>query len=212
MVGKKIFTYSFVLLCICGCVNNSPKVVRGVFLAVTDSKPSTDSIYAEWLKEGHSINPRYIELCFTIHNDTDEKMYLPLHTWSDSTAKSSINVFFTDGKDTIYPIYDVRKNPYNSNYICKGDSLLLFIKVYNFEKWGKDGIDVNTDLDTLINRLHLEYRKSSDDEKEEYEVPDIEFDKWPQFYYEIPRDRSVLRKNKVIYDRLLVRTRKETSM
>ena len=160
MVGKKIFTYSFVLLCICGCVNNSPKVVRGVFLAVTDSKPSTDSIYTEWLKEGHSINPRYIELGITIHNDTDEKMYLPIRTWSDSITKSLINVFFTDGKDTIYPIYDVRKNPYNSNYICKGDSLLLFIKVYNFEKWGKDGIDVNTDLDTLINRLQAQMKTS----------------------------------------------------
>ena len=134
-------------------------------------------------------------------------MYLPLKTWSDSIAESSVNVYFMDGNDTIYPNYVVLKNPYNSNYISKGDSLLLYIKVLNFEKWSNSGIDVNTDLDTLINRLHVEYRKSPDDEQKDYVIPDVEFDKWPQFYYEIPEDQSVLRKSKKKSDRLLVRTR-----
>ena len=66
---------------------------------------------------------------------------------------------------------------------------------------------MNTDLDTLINRLHVEYRKSPDDEQKDYVIPDVEFDKWPQFYYEIPQDQSVLRKSKKKSDRLLVRTR-----
>ena len=200
---------STILLCICGCVCNSPKVVRGKFLAVTDSKPNTDSIYAERLKEGHAINPRYIELCYTIHNYTDEKMYLPIQTWNDSITKSSINVYFIEETDTIYPILDVKKNPYDTNYISKGDSLLLYIKVINFEEWSKNGIDVNTNIDTLINRLHVEYRKSPADEKDDYEIPNIEFGKSPQFYYEIPRDESVLKKDKEHYDRHLVRTESE---
>jgi hypothetical protein len=206
MVGKKILLYAFIVSCICGCVNNSPEVVRGVFLSVTDPKPNTDSIYTERII-GYNIISRYIELCFTIHNNTEKKMYLPLKTWSDSIAESSVNVYFTDGNDTIFPNYVVRKNPYNSNYISKGDSLLLYIKVLNFEKWSNSRIDVNTDLDTLINRLHVEYRKSPDDEQKDYVIPDVEFDKWPQFYYEIPQDQSVLRKSKKRSDRLLVRTR-----
>lgn len=204
MVGKKMLLYTLIVSCICGCVNNSPKVVRGIFIAVTDPKPNTDSIYTEQ-RIGYNIISRYIELCFTIHNNTEKKMYLPLQTWSDSIAKSSVNVYFTDGNDTIFPNYVVRKNPYNSNYICKGDSLLLYIKVINFEEWSKNGIDVNTDLDTLINRLHVEYQKSPNDEQDGYEIPNIEFDRSPQFYYEIPRNRSLLRKGKVITDRLLVR-------
>ena len=212
MVGKKIFLYSFILLCICGCVGNSPKVVKGVFLAVTDSKPSTDSIYAKWLKEGHSNNPRYIELDYTIHNNTDENIYLPIQTWSDSITRSSIKVYFTSKKDRIYPTIHIAKNPYNSNHISKGDSMLLTIKVMNFEEWSRKDINVNTNIDTLISRLHIEYQKSTEDEKEDYEIPDIEFDKWPQFYYEIPRDQSVLRRNKTISDRLLVRTRKGVSI
>ena len=204
MVGKKILLYAFIVSCFCSCVNNSPEVVRGVFLSVTDPKPNTDSIYTERII-GYNIISRYIELCFTIHNNTEKKMYLPLKTWSDSIAESSVNVYFMDGNDTIYPNYVVRKNPYNSNYICKGDSLLLYIKVINFEEWSKNGIDVNTDLDTLINRLHVEYQKSPNDEQDGYEIPNIEFDRSPQFYYEIPRNRSLLRKGKVITDRLLVR-------
>lgn len=206
---KRILLSVFILLCLYGC--NKTKVVHGVFLAVTDPKPNTDSIYTERII-GYNIISRYIELCFTIHNNTDEKMYLPLHTWNDSTAKSSINIYFTDGSDTIYPSYVVRKNPYNSNYISKRDSMLLTIKVINFEKWSGKDINVNTNIDTLISRLHIEYRKSAEDEKEDYEIPDIEFEKWPQFYYEIPRDQSVLSKNKKKTDRLLVRTRKEASI
>lgn len=207
MVGSKLILYAFVLTYFCACANNSSKIAKGEFLSVTDSKPSTDSIYAERLKEGPSVNPRYVEFCFAIHNYSEEKMYLPIQTWLDSITTSSINVYFTNETDTIHPDFRVDKKPYDSNYICKGDSLLLFIKVYNFEKWNVKKIDVNTNIDTLISKLNLEYIKSPKDIKEEYEMPDIEFDKWPQFYYEIPRDRSVLRKNKVIYDRLLVRTR-----
>ena len=206
---KRILLSIFILLCLCGC--NKTTVVHGVFLAVTDPKPNTDSIYTERII-GYNIISRYIELCFTIHNNTEKKMYLPLQTWSDSITKSSVNVYFTDGNDTIYPSYVVRKNPYNSNYISKGDSMLLTIKVINFEKWSGKDINVNTNIDTLISRLHIEYRKCAEDEKEDYEIPDIEFEKWPQFYYEIPRDQSVLSKNKIKTDRLLVRTRKEASI
>ena len=206
---KRILLSVFILLCLCGC--NKTTVVHGVFLAVTDPKPNTDSIYTERII-GYNIISRYIELCFTIHNNTEKKMYLPLQTWSDSITKSSVNVYFTDGNDTIYPSYVVHKNPYNSNYISKGDSMLLTIKVINFEKWSEKDINVNTNIDTLISRLHIEYRKSAEDEKEDYEIPDIEFEKWPQFYYEIPRDQSVLSKNKIKTDRLLVRTRKEASI
>ena len=87
MVGRKLFLSAFILTYFCACTNTSSKIVQGEFLSVTDSKPRTDSIYAERLKEGPSINPRYLELCFTIHNYSDEKLYLPIRTWSDSITK-----------------------------------------------------------------------------------------------------------------------------
>ena len=194
MVGNKTFLIAIILLCLCGCVNDTKKIVKGEFLSVTDSKPCSDSLYAEWSKKGHYINPRNIELCYVIHNYTDEKMYIPIQTMSDSTVKSSINVSFMDKTDTIHPHFYVKKSPYNSNYICSGDSMLLFITISQFHKWGKKGINVNTDLDTLIKRLHLENLQSLEDVKEHFEIPYIEFGDAPQFYYEVPRDKSILKK------------------
>ena len=195
MDGNKKFMFAIILLCFCGCTNDATKIVQGEFLSVTDSKPSSDSLYAEWSKEGNKTNPRFIELCFSIHNRTDKKLYLPILSWSDSTIRSSINVYFVDKADTICPIYYIKKSPYNSNYICKGDSMMLFIEIVNFQKWCKKGIDVSTNLDTLLNRLHLEYTKSSEDAKEDFIIPDIIFDSLPQYYYEIPRDKSILKEN-----------------
>ena len=134
MTDNKTFIMSFILFCLCGCTNEATKNVHGEFLCVTDSKPYSDYLFTEWLKEGNAINPREIELQYVIHNYTVEKLYLPIQTWSDSTTHSSINVFFINKKDTIYPIYSIKKIPYKSNYICKGDSLIVFVKIYNFEK------------------------------------------------------------------------------
>ena len=73
--------------------------------------------------------------------------------------------------------------------------MMLFIEIVNFQKWCKKGIDVSTNLDTLLNRLHLEYTKSSEDAKEDFIIPDIIFDSLPQYDYEIPRDKSILKEN-----------------
>ena len=118
-------------------------------------------------------------------------MYLPIKTWSDSTVNSSIIVYFLNKTDTIRPIYYTNKIPYNSNYICRGDSMILLVKIINFQKWNKKGIDVSTNLDTLIDKLHLEYRKNLDDVKKDFEIPDIKFGNMPQFYYEIPRGGNI---------------------
>lgn len=193
MVGNKKNLLSFLLLLFFGCTNNTISRVQGKFLSVTDSKPCSDSLYSEWSKGGNSTNPRYIELCYTVHNYTNEKMYLPIHTLSDSTAESSIDVYFIDETDTICPHFYVKKVPYNSNYICKGDSMMLFITISQFQKWGRKGIDVSTNLDTLINRLHVVYHKSLKDLNKEYEIPDIKFGKSPKLYYEIPRDETILK-------------------
>lgn len=203
MTDNKTFIMSFILFCLCGCTNEATKNVHGKFLCVTDSKPYSDYLFTDWLKEGNAINPREIELQYVIHNYTVEKLYLPIQTWSDSTTHSSINVFFINKKDTIYPIYSIKKFPYNSNYICKGDSLIVFVKIYNFEKWSKKEINVSTNLDVLIDKLHIEYHKSQKDVKKDYEIPNIKFGNSPQFYYEIPQDKSILKKEH--RDRILVR-------
>ena len=83
--------------------------------------------------------------------------------------------------------------------------MTLFIEIKNFEEWSKKGINVNTSVDSLINRIHVEYIKSGDDKKDNFDIPDIEFGVSPQFYYEIPRDMSTLKLNKVKRDRVLVR-------
>lgn len=196
---------AIIMLCFCGCANYTTNKVQGEFLCVTDSKPYADSLYSEWSKEGNAINPRYIELQYVIHNYTDEEMYLPVQTRSDSTATSHINVYLLDKGDTIRPIIYTKKVPYNSNLICKGDSMTLFIEIRDFEKWSKKGINVNTSVDSLINRIHVEYIKSDNDKKEDFDIPDIEFGVSPQFYYEVPRDMSTLKLNKVKRDRVLVR-------
>lgn len=172
---------------------------------MTDSKPYTDSIYAERLKEGYAINKRVIELQYIIHNYTNDEIYLPIRTWTDSTANSFINVFFIDKKDTIYPVSYIKKVPFDSNFIIKGDSMRILIEIRDFEKWSKKGVDLDTSVDSLINRIHLEYHISSEDEREEYDIPEIEFGRLPQFYYEIPRDLSILISNNVVSDRVLVR-------
>lgn len=83
--------------------------------------------------------------------------------------------------------------------------MTLFIEIRDFEKWSKKGINVNTHVDSFINRIHVEYIKSNDDKKDDFDIPDIEFGVSPQFYYEIPRDMSTLKLNKVKRDRVLVR-------
>ena len=205
MVGNKTFLLAIILLCLCQCTNDATKKVQGEFLCVTDSKPYTDSIYAERLKEGYAINKRVIELQYIIHNYTNDEIYLPIRTWTDSTANSFINVFFIDKKDTIYPVSYIKKVPFDSNFIIKGDSMRILIEIRDFEKWSKKGVDLDTSVDSLINRIHLEYHISSEDEREEYDIPEIEFGRLPQFYYEIPRDLSILISNNVASDRVLVR-------
>lgn len=205
MVGNNNKLLAIIMLCLCGCANFTSKKVQGEFLCVTDSKPYADSLFAEWSKEGNAVNPRYIELQYVIHNYTDEEMYLPVQTRSDSTATSHINVYLLDKEDTIRPVFYTKKVPYNSNLICKGDSMTLFIEIRDFEKWSKKGINVNTHVDSFINRIHVEYIKSNDDKKDDFDIPDIEFGVSPQFYYEIPRDMSTLKLNKVKRDRVLVR-------
>ena len=117
MDGNKTFLLSITILCLCGCADYATREVEGEFIAVTDSKPCSDSLYSEWAEHGNFSNPRYIELQYLIHNYTEKKMYLPIKTWSDSTVNSSIIVYFLNKTDTIRPIYYTNKIPYNSNYI-----------------------------------------------------------------------------------------------
>lgn len=205
MVGNKIFFFAFLLLYICGCTNDV-SIIQGRFLCVTDSKPWSDSLYTEYIKEGNNINPRYIELQFVLNNETDEKIYLPIKTFSDTVAKSSIEISFIDKSDTIHPHFFIKKSPCDSNYLCKGDSMTLFITISHFQKWSKKGIDVNTDIDTILDKIYLEYIKSPEDLKKGCYIPDIVFERQPLYYYEIPQDKSILKK--LHRDRVLVRQSK----
>ena len=83
--------------------------------------------------------------------------------------------------------------------------MTLFITISQFHKWGKKGIDVCTSLDTLINRLHVVYNRSPKDVKKDSEIPNIKFDTLPLFYYEIPRNESILKE--IHRDRILRKSR-----
>ena len=202
MVGNKTISLTIFLFCFCGCANDATKIVQGEFICVTDSKPCSDSLYVEWSKKGNYTNSRSIELQYVIHNYSDKKIYFPIQTLADSTVKSSIKLYFIEKTDTIYPHFYVKKSPYNSNYICKGDSMILFIVISQFQKWSKKGINVSTSLDTLIKKMHLEYLQSLEDVKDNFEIPDLKFGESPQFYYEVPRDKSILQK--IHRDRTLI--------
>lgn len=188
---NRSFVLAFIGLCLSGCTNYMIREVEAKFIAIKDSKPCSDSLYSEWSENVNTSNPRFIELQYHIHNHTENKMYLPIKTWSDSTVKSFIDVYFLNKADTVRPVYSTKKIPYDTNYICKGDSMILFVKIIQFEKWSKNGIDVGTDIDSLINKIHMEYHISQEDLIKGYEIPIIKFDKSPQFCYEIPRGSSI---------------------
>lgn len=190
----RIFICIIVYTCICGCIPESVQEVQAEFISVTDSKPCTDSLYIEWTKERDcpkTVNPRFIELLYVIKNFSSETIYVPLKGWNDSVVESSIIVDLIDENKTIKPIVNIKKIPYDSNYINPGDSMIVFVELNHFDKWASKRINTNTDIDTILSIMRLQYSKSIIDKKDGYEIPNIKFDNKPQYNYVIPRGASI---------------------
>ena len=203
MVGNKMQLLVIVLLFICGCSNNAKKTALAEFISVTDSRACSDTFNINESGRRVHSSQRLVELCYLIHNHTDYKMFLPIQTWSDSTIKSHIDVWLVEKTDTIHPHFYVKKNPYNSNYINAGESMMLFVTISQFPRWCKKGIDIDMSIDSILDRIHLKYLKSSEDNNNDFRIQDVEFGRSPQYYYEIPQDKSIL--TEIHKDRILVR-------
>lgn len=203
MVGNKMQMLVIALLLFCGCTNNTKKKALAEFISVTDSRLCLDSLRVNSTGRGYHSSLRSIELCYLIHNYSDNKIFLPIRTWRDSTVKSSISVYLVNKKDTLYPHFYVKKSPYKSNYISARDSMMLFVTISQFQEWSKKSIGLDKSIDSLLDRIHLRYIKSSEDENNDFKIPDIEFSRSPQYYYEIPQDKSILMG--IHKDRVLVR-------
>lgn len=196
MAGNKILFLIFLCCCISSCVSNTVNEVRAEFWCTRDTKPCSDSLYEEYVRENPAkkhLNPRFIELAYSIKNVSNETIYLPLVTWLGNpvNTESTIKASFVFPNDTITPYISISKSPYKSNYINAGDSTLVFIKIMNFDEWESGEINVGSDIDTILSHLRLQYIKSPKDEIEDFHIPDIRFDSLPHVKYVIPRGADI---------------------
>lgn len=69
--------------------------------------------------------------------------------------------------------------------------MIVFVELNHFDKWASKRINTNTDIDTILSIMRLQYSKSIIDKKDGYEIPNIKFDNKPQYNYVIPRGASI---------------------
>ena len=194
MKKRTILILMSVCLWLCACNDNKgQKFINAEFLDLMDTKPCTDSI-SETNVGFSNYNGRKIELRYVIHNYSSEDIDLPIESFfceRTDTAYTNIKVYFINGKDTIYPLCGIGRYHCNERVVNAGDSIRLKIEISHFQEWGNDDIGVNTDIRTLISKLHLEYCKNPNDVYENLETPIIKFDSIPKKYYEVPRGGTI---------------------
>lgn len=199
MVGGKKYLYVFFFLCfcLCACKNNKNKSeTTAEFRILIDTKLCTDSIDSLYPppRGMENRNKRCLYLRYIIRNNSNEDIYLPVTSfWGErtDTADTNIKVYFANGKDTIYPRCRISRVPYKEEIVSAGDSITLKMEISCFWEWSNKDFGVNTDIRTLISKLHLEYCKSPNDICGKLETPIIKFDSIPKEYYEIPRGGSL---------------------
>lgn len=174
-------------------INKEPIILNARFCTLIDTKPCSDSICDT--NAGFSdYNARFMVFCYKIKNNSNEIIGLPIKSvlWQRTdTANTNIKIYFTNGKDTIYPKCTIGRVINNKRYINPGDSIYIDIDIAEFQEWGNEDIGVNTDTRTLISKLHLEYCKSLDDIHEDIHedivTPFMKFDSIPIAFYEVQR-------------------------
>lgn len=174
--------------CFIACNRNEE--VRPELLCIKDSKPCTDSL----VKVRGGYNERFLELVYSVKNSTDKKLYLPIRAYLfNDSIKSTISVYLENQNDTIKPIFRINKIPYNKDVIDAGDSMLIFVRLYNFPSWQKKWCNVNTDAEDIVSKLRLRYVRSDKDVNNTAKRISITFDDNPKNYkhYVIPRGSSI---------------------
>ena len=188
MVGGKKYLYVLLFLCFCfyGCKNNKNKrEINAEFCILIDTRIRTDSIdslYPSPRGMGN-CNTRSLNMSYIIRNNSNEDIYLPVKSFCGErtdTADTNIKVYFANGKDTIYPRCRISRVPFKEEIVSAGDSITLKMEISCFWEWSNKDFGVNTDIRTLISKLHLEYCKNPDDFYEDLETPIIKFGTIPQ--------------------------------
>ena len=197
VIKKYIFILIFIGCGICACNSDKDKqVLDAEFRILIDTKLCTDSIDSLFPSPRgiENRNKRRLYLRYIIRNNSNEDIYLPVTSfWGErtDTADTNIKVYFVNGKDTIYPRCRIGRVPYKEKIVSAGDSITLKMEISCFWEWSNKDFGVNTDIRTLISKLHLEYYKNPDDVYEDLGTPTIKFNSIPKEYYEIPRGGSL---------------------
>lgn len=180
-INKRYFLLFF-CLCMISC-NNDKKLCSRI-ISVTDNKPYADSLYEN---NESSYNARKIDFLYVVKNNTGKKIYLPIHTSYNDKLHSYVSAQLINGKDTITPLYSIDKVPYKSDIINAGDSMLIFVRLYQFYRWQTQWCNVNTDIRDILSMIRLNYHKSQADINKELKNVDLEFETDYQkiIFYEI---------------------------
>ena len=185
--------FILMLISIMGCSDNNS--IRVKMLSVIYCKSAADPVFGKQIDDtvatgnnSNKYNYMYIEIAYSIKNISKAPLYIPFKTWSDDSTFSSMSVFLINGKDTIVPLYRIKKCPYNSDLVNVGDSMLLWIKLYGFNRWQNKDYNINTNVQDIVKAIKLIYNRDARDKKMPHKTPALIFDSVPinNRYFERP--------------------------
>lgn len=174
----------FVIICAASCTERkrSNSVLRAEAYYVSDDKQFCDclsTIYPDFKYD------RMIKIKYKIINETNESNFIPFpddyeycnlpddYAYCNSTHPY-INVYFTNGVDTVSPIFKYKAS--KNNKLSPGDSLSIYLCIYKFKDWGMSWCSVDKELSELLKMLRVNYTPHSTSMMDKYRnIPQISF-------------------------------------
>lgn len=174
----------FVIICAASCTERkrSNSVLRAEAYYVSDDKQFCDclsTIYPDFKYD------RMIKIKYKVINETNETYCIPFpddyeycnlpvdYAYCNST-NPFINVYFTNGVDTVSPCYEYKASKYRE--LSPGDSLSIYLCIYRFKDWGVSWCSVDNELSELLKMLKVNYTPHSTSIMDKYRnLPRIDF-------------------------------------
>ena len=185
------FTTIILVFSFCSCSNRKKSncdFIEANLKIAGDTYSFSNYIY-ELEKEAHPdkelYHSRQLEVTYTIKNETENIVFVPLKLHDYETFGSHLNAWFETDSTKVKPYYDVIRFPCDSVYINPGDSIDLTLRFYRFPDWQINGCDVHTHITKLVSMLNVEYIADSLDisrYKSKYGITKIKFNKAPKKY------------------------------
>ena len=166
----------------CTVKKHSNSVLWAEAYYVSDDKQFCDclsTIYPDFKYD------RMIKIKYKVINETNETYCIPFpddyeycnlpddYAYCNSTHPY-INVYFTNGVDTVSPCYEYKA--LENSKLSPGDSLSIYLCIYRFKDWGVSWCSVDNKLSDLIKMLRVNYTPHSTSILDKYRnIPRIEF-------------------------------------